>query len=820
MARVVCALVLVLVALHAVFGDSIGDMLYMYPCSSTEEEMVWNFDSTTGQIISQSGYCVEIRDSSTADGGIIQLNTCAGSSNQRWSHDSSSYWAPFLSALDSLHCVDISGPDSNPGAYIHSWSYLGLDNQLWHYNAENGTIVSKLENYCIKAGELVIPTCLDTPFNTYVYCDDSLTPDERVADLLPRLTLDEKLAMVHGYGGAYAGTVRGNANWAIPTLTLEDGPQGVADGVTDVTCYPSALTVCATWDPELMREYGAAMAIEQLIKGTNIMLGPMENIARVPVGGRNFESVGEDAYLGGVYAKETIIGIQSQGVIATAKHYLDNNQEYDRTTVSAIVDDKTQHELYLSHFRNAIDAGAGAVMCSYNLVNGTWACENDAALNHLLKDEMAYKGFVMSDWGATHSVGSANAGLDMEMPGSDYFGTSLANAVADGTVPESRIDDMATRILRSSFAAGLFDRVNTGNIGAYARSAERDAFTKTLAEAATILLKNSPALLPLITPNRIAVIGSVANDSPIVASYGSGYVVPPYVVTPYQGITTRVAQYGGVVKYDNGDSLVEAAALAATCDVAVVVVGCTSSEGADRDSLKLGNNQDELIRAIIDAQPNTIVVINSPGAVTMPWIDDVSSVVEMLMPGQEDGNALASILFGDVNPSGKLPVSFPVSDDETWLTTKSQYPGVDDVQYYTEGRYIGYSWYDSTGKTPLFSFGHGLSYTQFDYTQLMTSPSLISFALTNNGTRSGAEVAQLYIGFPASAGEPVKLLRGFQKVFVPAGQSVRVSFNIDRASDLTYWDTVSQQWVEATGTFLVYVGSSSTDIRLNGKFFL
>jgi len=656
---------------------------------------------------------------------------------------------------------------------------------------------------------------------------DGATPEERAAELLSQMTLDEKLSLVHGVSGPYVGNVPANTRLNIPPLHLEDGPQGVADGVQKTTCWPSALTVVATWDLDLMYVYSKSMAKEQKMKGTNVMLAPMINIARVPVGGRNFESFGEDPFLTSAMVVPSVKGIQSEGVMACAKHFVNNNQEYNRTTVSANVDERTQWEIYYPHFLAAVEAGVVSFMCSYNKIGDVWACENNATLNGDLKGKMAYKYFVMSDWGATHStVLAANSGLDMEMPDSTYFGDALLQAVQQGQVSQSRIDDMAYRILLAMFTVGIFDNPPSGDLNVDSQSEEHTRLARQLAAEGTVLLKNEENILPLShsTVTRIAVIGDDGHDAPIYAGFGSGYVVPPYVVTPLEGIQQR-SKAGTLVTYANSSQLETAVVHAKSADVAIVFVGTISSEGWDRESLSLGEEQDNLVATIAQAQPNTIVVVHTPGAVLMPWIDNVKATLCAFMPGQEDGHAIASVLFGDVNPSGKLPLTFPVDDKQVPANTPLQYPGEDNESMYSEKLLVGYRWYDANNEEPLFPFGFGLSYTTFTYSNLIITQNnllqtaRISVDIGNDGLVLGAEVVQLYLGFPSKTAEPPKILKGFHKVELIPGSTKTVTFNLLRR-DLSIWDTTTHDWKVEHGEYRVFIGSSSRNIHLVDSFAL
>lgn len=803
------------------------------------------------------------------------------------------------------------------------------------------------------------------------WMDSSLPPEQRAGLLLGVMTVDEKIAMVHGDSPhGYVGRVPGNARLGIPELILQDGPAGAAGGLTSVTAFPDPITVAASWDVDLMQRYGAAMAEEERDKGVNVQLGPMMNMDRVPLAGRNFEGYGEDPYLAGQLAAAAVRGIQSRGVIATAKHFINNDQEFQRTTISAEIDLRTLHELYLPPFAAAVRAGVGAIMCSYNLIHGVYACENDETQNTLLKGELGFTGWIMSDWGATHSTAdAANHGLDMEMPSGVFF-TNLQAALNSGEVTTFRLNDMVLRILTVMFRMGLFDRAPVGSIGADVQSPVHTQLAQDAAAQSMVLLKNSNQVLPLdeLKIHSIAVFGGTADTIPVIAGGGSAHVTPDQIVTPLQGIIARAgnsavvryfqetelagnpipaaffktpkggqglqAQYfnnstlsgnpvlsrvdpnidfswdggapgngvsngdwsarwtgtitaptaglynlalishGGSRLYIDGqlvidnwgdhaeqtkllkrrlqtgktyaitveyaqagetgdvhftwfkpgdDTLAQAAAFASQSDVAIVVTGSGSGEGADQQGLDVLN--DALVSAVAQGNSRTIVVVYSPAQVLMPWTDQVSAILLGWLPGQEAGGALASVLFGDVNPSGKLPMTFAQNEADYPANTPEQYPGVDGHVYYTEGLRMGYRYFDSAGIKPLFPFGYGLSYTTFDYANLTISPAgvsadgavTISVDVTNSGARPGAEVAQLYLGFPMESSEPPSQLKGFQKVFLQPGETRRVTFQV-APQDFSFWSAGLNQWVAYPGSYQVMVGSSSRDIRESGTF--
>ncbi|EDQ89527.1 uncharacterized protein MONBRDRAFT_32335 [Monosiga brevicollis MX1] len=655
--------------------------------------------------------------------------------------------------------------------------------------------------------------------------DPKADPEQRAQALLDQMTLDEKILMLHGSSGPYVGNVPANTRLGIPALNLNDGPQGfrpATDLAGTSTAFPSGLTVAATWDKNLTYAWGAAMGTEFWNKGSNVQLGPGVCVARVPVNGRNFEyASGEDPFLGYTIVQPAIKGIQDQGVIANVKHYVQNNQETNRQTVSENVDERTRFEIYYPPFEGAFEAGVGSLMCSYNKINGYWSCENNQTLGtdlrvHLLKGQRLW---VMSDWGATHST-SIMQGLDQEMPGGNFMGDTLKSMVVNASIPESAVNQSILNILVPMFSVGLFDRPNNNSITANVTSDAHNAVARELSAASHVLLKNEGDLLPLdrSSVKTIAVIGAQAATNTIVHGGGSGQVYPPYVITPLGLNGPFCNDQQQCIYYSDGSNLTEAAELAAKADVALVAVATTSSEGSDRADLSLGNGQDELVTMVAAHQSNTIVHITCPGAVLTPWREDVKSIFVSFMGGQELGNAMADVIFGEVNPSGRLPLTFPNVENEIGMTTR-QYPGLDNglEAYYDEALLVGYRWYDHHAITPAFPFGHGLSYTSFEYSDIQASKTSVSVTVTNTGSKAGAEVAQLYLGFPSSAGEPPRQLKGFEKVVLAPGAKTTVTFDL-RPRDLSIWDVKQHAWSPVSGTFEVAVGASSRDIRQTSSF--
>ena len=650
---------------------------------------------------------------------------------------------------------------------------------------------------------------------------------QRVSEVLARMSLTQKVDLLTGASGSsYVGFIPAIGSLCIPALNLEDGPAGVGDGMTGVTQLPAPVDVAATWDTSAEQLYGKVIGTEQAAKGTTVDLGPTINIVRDPRWGRAFESIGEDPYLNGTMGAADIEGVQSSGVMAQVKHFAVYNQETNRNTPAdnAVVSTEAEQEIYLPAFQDAVQQGAASsVMCSYSYVNGTAACQNPYLLSSVLRQQFGFNGFVTSDWGATHSTAaSANAGLDMDMPGSDgYFGATLASAVSSGAVSTATLNSMVSSVLTEMFAFGLFDKPTAGSPGETATSAADQADATQLAEEGTVLLKNGGGVLPLTTADTsIAVIGADASSSPQTAGGGSASVTSSGTVTPLQGITAA-APSGVTVSYNNGSSDSSAASLAASSSVAVVFVSLAESEGSDLTSIDLGSADDNLISAVAAANPNTIVVLNTGSAVTMPWLSSVKGVLEAWYPGQEDGTAIAALLFGAADPSGHLTVTFPVSLSQVPASTTAQWPGENGTVQYSEGVDVGYRWYDANGLTPLFPFGYGLSYTSFSYSDLTIGTlaaggaATVTARVTNTGSRAGADVAQLYVTDPSASGQPPRQLEGFSRVSLQPGASQTVTFQLTQ-QNLRYWNSSSNGWATSTGNYGIEVGDSDANLPLSG----
>jgi len=684
----------------------------------------------------------------------------------------------------------------------------------------------------------------------------STTPDTRATALEAQMTQAQKLQLVMGgittnltYGytvprGA-AGYVPGIPALNIPTLYLADGSVGVGNGVGPATALPSSIASAASWDTAEATKYGNIIGSELADYGINVNLGGNINLTgREPRDGRTFETKGEDPILAGKIAAAHLNAIQAQHIVADIKHFAFNDQESGRSTANVLIDDRGGRESDLLAFEIGIkDSNVQSVMCSYNLTNSIYDCENPTLLTQTLKTDWAFPGFVMSDWWATHStVNSAIAGLDQEEPNQTWFG-GLGAAVTAGQVPQARLDDMVHRILRAMFEVGIFDNPQT--LQAVPAAADA-AVAQDIEEQGAVLLKNSASQLPLnaATLQSIAVIGSHA-DTAVLSGGGSAQVqpttgtltgpqpCPPCWATVVWDLSSPLkaiqsAAPNAKVQYADGTDLNAATSLASSSQVAIVFVSQWASEGMDETSLNLTDltsttpiDQDALVSAIAAANPNTIVVVESGGPIVMPWLAQVNAVLEAWYPGQAGGPAIADLLFGVTNPSGKLPITFPASVSQLPRPNIPQPPDGStpfNVNY-SEGFNVGYKWYDVNNLTPLFPFGYGLSYTTF----AITNPAIVNnlssstpnfqvtFTLANTGKVTGSEVAQVYLGLPASLSEPPRRLVGWKKVPLSAGASQQVTIEVDQndsSHPMSYWDTGSNSWLVSPGVYTVYLGNA------------
>lgn len=703
------------------------------------------------------------------------------------------------------------------------------------------------------------------------WMDTALAPEQRSDLLIGAMTLDQKIQQLAGSavptpellpecdgtttsGLATFRNVTGIPELGIPTFRITNGPVGVGYGdctpQEPATALPVALALAAGFDPDLAYRFGDLAGKESRTLGIHEFEAPGVNLARIANGGRNFEYFGEDPYLTGVMAAAEVRGVQDNDVIAMAKHYVLNDQEKDRGNLSVEVDESVMHELYLLPFEMAVkDGDLGSIMCSYNKIGGVYSCENDYTLTTVLRDMWGFEGYVQSDFGATHSTAPAlNAGLDFEMSSARHFTPTLVKAALDdGSLQMSTIDRALDRRYTQMFKYGVFDRpITRAPI-----SPENGEMARLIGEQTSVLLKNDGDFLPLQADvDTIALIGqSRYVDEAVAGGGGSSRVIPTYTVDALEGIENVLAELGSdaevtkVTVADDLGNLDAAVAAASQADVVVVMAGLVTSEGRDqltadnRPIRNLPNNQDALISAVAAANSSTAVVLKDGDPVLMPWLDEVPSVLEAWNPGQDDGNVVANLLFGLANPSGKLPVTYPASVDQTPTAgSEAAYPGLDldgvrnsrgnltvDVVRYEEGREMGYRWYDANGVAPLFAFGHGLSYTDFEISKLTVTPQVqdgtkaitVQFFVQNTGDVAGAEVPQVYLGLPEAADQPPKRLVGFEKVMLEPGQKQHVSITIDPAASnhpLSVWDAEADEWTTPEGEFTVYVGNASDNI--------
>jgi beta-glucosidase len=719
--------------------------------------------------------------------------------------------------------------------------------------------------------------------------DKTLSPDARADLVIEKMTLDEKIQLLHGLGwetlfgpppesGPGMRAIRSAAEFipgvprlGIPDLQMTDAVVGVANsGVKGryATALPSAEAIAASWDRALSYEAGTLIGSEVRAHGFNLLHGPGINLTREPRDGRIFEYLGEDPLLAGTLAALELKAMKALQVVTGVKHYVVNDQEAGRFFVNSVIDKRSMRESDLLAFEIVLrESNPGAVMCAYNKINGVYACEDDYTLNEVLKKELGFKGFVISDWGGTHSTAKAVlAGLDIEMPEYNFLGEPLKKAVQSGEVPMARLNEMVHRILRTEFDSGIVDNPPHAEVVDVFRGFE---VAQKIEEKGAVLLKNDHKQLPLHAAGlkSIAVIGGHA-DVGVMSGGGSGQVspaggspVPPspepppgdplgiFSITAYhrsaplKGIAEKAKT--AVVKFDSGTNAASAAALAKGSDLAIVFAVQHGYENMDLPNLSLPENQDALIEAVASANPHTIVVLETGGPVTMPWIDKVSAVIEAWYPGIRGSEALANILFGDVNPSGKLPLTFarteadlphpkhvdqPALDPNHPVTPLPELPVVPGIStnqtpfdaVYDEGLKVGYKWYDAEKKEPLFPFGFGLSYTTYAYSELKTASDsglTVKFKVKNTGTRAGEETAQVYLTLPASTHEPPRRLVGWSKIALRPGEQKDVTVKVDPQM-VSVFNVDRNSWEVVPGEYKVWAGASSRDLPLRATITL
>jgi beta-glucosidase len=715
--------------------------------------------------------------------------------------------------------------------------------------------------------------------------------DAKINDIIKQLTLEEKIAMLHG---KHMFTSAGIERLGISDLAYADGPFGIREelqphswnplGLTtdSATFFPTGSALAATWSKELAYAYGKGLAKEARLRGKDMLLGPAINIQRIPTGGRTYEYLSEDPFLSAQLSVGYTQGAQDNGVAVCLKHYALNNQENNRGRVDVIVSPRTMREIYLPPFEAAVkEADAYGVMAAYNKVDGYWCSENDILLNQILRNEWGFKGLVISDWGGVHhTVEAALYGLDVEMPNDRFFGKALLDSVQAGVVPVSVIDDKVRNILRVRLAIEPVPEENANKI--MTAQPEQSRIAYDVAAHAIVLLKNSQSLLPidLNTYKKIAVIGGNALRTQATGGVGAG-IKALYEVTPLQGLQAKVGNRAEIIfaqgykefnrwtggrmgpgmsrpsPYTEADPqlLQEAVKVAKDADIVLFVAGNNrevETEGSDRTEITLPSGQDEVIKALAAANPNIVTIVVTGAPVDLNTVEaNSSSIVVSWFNGTEGGNALADVLLGNISPSGKLPFTFPVKLEDSPAYALKNYPQTDAVggdifvelvenknqkeakkitpnrntALYTEELLVGYRWFDTKGIAPLYSFGHGLSYTTFEYSGLQTGKEKygsnksidVTFELKNTGEREADEVAQLYVHrIGATIEWPLKELKAFERVTLKGGESKTVTLTVP-VSKLRYWDESKHQWALEHSEIELLVGSSSSDIRLTKK---
>jgi beta-glucosidase len=708
----------------------------------------------------------------------------------------------------------------------------------------------------------------------FLWSDKSLSPDQRADLVIKEMTLDEKILLLHGQGMPFSATgpteSNGGAGYSkaiprlgIPAIQMADSAYGVTRAAASgryATALPNNLAAASSWDPDLAFQYGALIGRELRNQGYSMSLGGGVNLTREPRNGRTFEYQGEDPLLSGTLVGNFAKGVQSEHIIGDLKHYAVNDQESGRNSVNANIDKRSMRETDLLAFQIALGiSNAGGVMCSYNRVNGDYACENQYLLNDVLKKDFNFKGFVLSDWGGTHSTMKAShAGLDQEQPDSHFFGDDLKNAVQSGEVSQEELNDHVHRILRTIFNSGLWDDPVVRQVPDIHGGLE---IAQHVAENSIVLLKNENSVLPLKPAelHSVVLVGGHA-DKGVLTGGGSAQVDSPggspiassaqgegfesmfrrqqwLPSSPLHALRAQLPEK--VVSYVGGEDLASAVSAAKAADVAIVFAYQWESEGADLPTLRLPDDQEKLIESIAAANPRTIVVLESGSPVTMPWIEKVAGVIEAWYPGIRGAEALAEILVGKFNPTAKLAITFPKDDSDlphpalVLPPPESRPPrrmGMDGSSfmasmakglppfqvYYDEKLEVGYKWYEAREKSVLFPFGFGLSYSTYEYSDLAVSPGKtvsVTFSVKNVSNAAGTEIAEIYASLPSQAGEPPKRLVGWSRIKLLPGESKQVSIPIsdDR---LKIYDEESNNWRLVPGTYTIRVGGSSQNLPL------
>lgn len=714
--------------------------------------------------------------------------------------------------------------------------------------------------------------------NIPIYLDETKPIESRIEDALKRMTLEEKVAMCHAQSKFSS---PGVPRLGIPENWMTDGPHGIRPEVLwnewnqaswtndSCTAFPALTCLASTWNPDLAALYGKSIGEEARYRNKNVLLGPGVNIYRTPLNGRNFEYMGEDPYLASKMVVPYVQGVQSNGVAACVKHFALNNQETNRNGYNVIVDDRALYEIYLPAFKAAVQEGhAWAIMGSYNLYKNQHCCHNEFLLKNILRNEWGFDGVVVSDWGGVHDTDqAAYNGLDMEFgTGTDGLSTNYSNSydgyflarpfydkLKSGKIDEKIVDEKVRNILRLIFRTNMNIHRPWGSFG----TKEHGDAARKIADEGIVLLKNDKNLLPinLEKVKNVLVVGENAIRKMTVGG-GSSSLKAKYEITPLEGLKNAVgnlmeltyvrgykgdieASYNGVStgqnimeSRSNDELLAEACRMARNADEVIFIGGLNKNEGqdcegVDRTSYGLPYDQDRLIQELVKVNQNLVVVIQSGNAVAMPWVKQVPTIVQTWYNGSESGNALADVLLGRVNPSGKLPMTIGAKLNDYSSHSVGEFPGGDNVNY-KEGIFVGYRWFDKQKINPIFPFGHGLSYTTFSYGKVKLSSDKITSAGTltvsipvkNTGKVAGKEVVQLYVGDPdCSVERPEKELKAFLKIELQPNEEKTIDFTLDKNA-FSYFDANSHQWVAQPGKFIVYIGSSSRDIRAKAELTL